>query len=486
MHLSARTVSNALVALSLVCIVGVETAEAARRAYSVGKSRKVTIHTSNYREELQSLVNSGYDVAGVNLENNTIDVIADEIDFANLTTNKALRVAKSVEFDKALAPDAQYTDYAELTAILQKYAEEFPSFVKLESYGKSREGRDLWAVKITEDVNEVHQDRPVVFFNGMHHAREVMTTEVALDLIEVLVKGNDAGDERIRQWVGQNQIWVVPMVNPDGNNKVWTGDNMWRKNTRDPDGVDINRNYPYKWGACNGSSGSVYAQNYRGPSAASEPETQAMMEFVGKIKPVMSISYHSYSELVIYPMSCSGEHAPDRETVEGVGKKLASLLKRDSGSGTYQPGTSWEILYGVDGGDIDWMYDTHDVLPYVIEVNSTSQGFQPRFSWRQKTVEKMRPGWQYFLDRVSESGIRGVVKDSDGKIVTNGQVSVEAISSSLTGKELSKKIYKIKPDGTFHVILNPGMYRVHVVSNGRNSDMDVTVGAKRSDIEVNF
>ena len=64
---------------------------------------------------------------------------------------------------------------------------------------------------------------------------------------------------------------------------------MWRKNTRDNngsggfdsgDGVDINRNYPYKWGSCNGSSGSTWAQDYRGTAPASEPETQVMMDLV--------------------------------------------------------------------------------------------------------------------------------------------------------------------------------------------------------------
>lgn len=488
MNSSRRIVCNAFAALSLqVLAMGAQTvtANAAPRAFLSGKARTVTIKPLNHREEVQRLMREGYDIAGVNLDKGTVDVIADEREFSTLTSNKSLKVVRVKEFNPQAAPDARYTNYEELTAALREYAEKHPEIVKLESYGKSLQGLDLWAVKISQNVQDQDPSKPVLFFNAMHHAREVMTTEVALDLIDQLTQGYVSGDSRVQNWVDQNEIWIVPMVNPDGNNKVWNSNNMWRKNARGSYGVDINRNYPYKWGACSGSSGSQFAQDYRGPSAASEPETQAMMAFVGRIKPVMSISYHSYSEIVIYPMGCQGAHAPspDRETIQLIGKQLAGKLVKDSGNGTYKPGTAWELLYPVDGGDIDWYYTEHDVLPYVIEVNSDSQGFQPSYTWRQKTVEKMRKGWEFFLDRVSESGIRGNVRDAGGRTISEGHVTIESLAKS-GGDSAALKSYRIKPDGTFHMVIQPGMYKVRVSAEGKNVDLDVTVGAERSDVNI--
>ena len=97
------------------------------------------------------------------------------------------------------------------------------------------------------------------------------------------------------------------------------------------------------------------------PEAASEPETRALMGLVTDIKPVFNISYHSYSELVLYPYGCPGEKTATHALVSSIGQKIGELLD-------YTPGTPWEILYGVDGGDVDWMYADEQVIPYVIEL----------------------------------------------------------------------------------------------------------------------
>ena len=447
-----------------------------------GKARIVTIKLNDYQGGLRRLISDGYDIAGVNVTEGTADVVIGEDSVAGLKSIGLGAVVATKDIDPELAPDQGYTTYEELTAALNTFKTRYPAILSFESIGKSHEGRDIWAVKISKNV-ENHEKKPAIFFNAMHHAREVMTTEVALDIIDQLTLGYTS-NARVQNWVDSNEIWVVPMVNPDGNNKVWTSNNMWRKNTREGYGVDINRNYPYAWGTCNGSSGSTYSDTYRGPSAGSEPETQAMMGLVSRIQPVMSISYHSYSELVIYPYGCDGEHAPERETIENIGRSLASRLPKDGSSGTYAPGTSWELLYAVDGGDIDWYYNEHNVLPYVIEVNSSSQGFQPAYTWRQRTVEKMRAGWGFILDRAQQSGIRGIV-NSANKTKIEGTVTITSVgSASVTSDPVH--VHKIKNDGTFHVVLDPGMYKVAVSVGGRSIERDVTVGAERQDLSLSL
>jgi carboxypeptidase T len=463
-------------------LVGGETKASERHELqsTANMSKIVTIRLTDYQAGLSRLSNDGFDIAGIDLTNQTVDIVVNAAGYITLKSLNLGDIVRTQEIDPSKGPDSRYTDYNELMSILESYQARFPDLVKLESIGKSHEGREIWAVKISDNVAD-QENEPAIFFNAMHHAREVMTTEVALDMIEQLT-GNYGEDESVTGWVDQNEIWIIPMVNPDGNNKVWTSNSMWRKNTRGGYGVDINRNYPYAWGSCGGSSGSTYSDTYRGPSAGSEPETQAVMELVSRINPVISVSYHSYSEIVIYPYGCDGERADEREVVEGLGQQLAKTLVKDSGKGTYGAGTAWELLYAVDGGDIDWYHHAHKVLPYVIEVNSSSQGFQPPYSWRQSTVERMRPGWALMLNRLGQSGVRGVVT-LNGERARTGSVTVAplAIEKQMKNESLT---YPLKADGSYHIILKPGMYRVRYQDGTRFVDRDITVGGDRVDLDL--
>jgi hypothetical protein len=403
---------------------------------------------------IQRLVDDGYDIAGVDYEKGTVDVLtggkADELGLHFLGFD--IRATKTVD----------------------------TGLVRIESIGKSVQNRDIWAIKISDNPDERELDEPRILFNAMHHAREVMSTEVALDIVDYLVTRYGT-DPQVTRWVEGNEIWVVPMLNVDGNNKVWTADSMWRKNVKSGHGVDINRNYPYAWGACNGSSGSTSSDTYRGPSAGSEPETQALMSLVARVQPVFDISFHSYSELVLYPYGCDGRRSETSEVVEKIGREMARVLRRDSGNGSYTAGTSWETLYSVDGGDIDWMYDTHNVIPYVIEVSSSSQGFQPPYRWRQPTVERVRAGWQLLFTKLEQSGVRGVVTDDAGRALPQTMVTVQSMAPSAKALPVT---WRVKTDGTYHLVLNPGMYRLKFELGDRSSVKEVTVGAERVEVDV--
>lgn len=425
-----------------------------------------TITLKRPRLDLAHLNALGMDIAGVNRKALQVDVVVNEWDLERLE-----RAGFKVTFDKAQklydkGLDSEYKEPSEVEQILRDLANRFPEIARLESIGKSSEGRDIWALKISDDVESDDADESAVLFNGMHHAREVMTPEVVLDAAQWLLNEYVAGNSKALDWVNNNEIYLVPMLNVDGNAKVWSGSRMWRKNTNYGHGVDINRNYPHQWGACNGSSGSTWSDTYRGPSAGSEPEVQALMGLVARVKPVFDISYHSYSEIVIYPMGCRGARTGgNRSVVEGVGASLGELVD-------YEAGTAWELLYSVDGGDIDWMYAAHQVLPYVLEVNSSRQGFQPSYSeWRDVTVERVRPSWQHLLDRLAQSGLKGRLEVENA---TEFRILVE----KRDGVNLSEVIdYRVNPNGSFHIVLEPGNYRVSVrEGNGRASDIrDLTI-----------
>lgn len=354
----------------------------------------------NSREDLERIVNKGYDVGGVNYEKKRITLIVHESDMEGLRSEQVL--------DKRaipLAPDALFKKPEQVVSFLIDRELKYPHLASLEVIGKSTEGRDIYAIKLTARFVVSPTPKPVLLIDAMHHAREVMTPEVALDIVDYLTKNYET-DPDVRKWMNDYVIWVVPMLNPDGNNKVWNSQSMWRKNTRNGHGVDINRNYDYDFGKCQGSSSSTSSDIYRGTAPASEPETQAITALATRIKPKFAISYHSFSEIVIYPFGCSPKKIPDadRTRYEGIGSDLAKKLVRDSGSGGYDPGTSYELLYNVDGGSIDWMYNTLKTYAFVIEINSTEQGFQPSYKqWRDITVERQREGWKFILNKMGET-----------------------------------------------------------------------------------
>lgn len=414
-----------------------------------------TVTASNFHGTMEDLSERGFDIAGVSVKDKKVDLLINDIEY---------RVLKDLGYEVELTqvkgvsrgPDQEYQNPAEVEAYVKKYHSLYPGLTKLISIGKSLEGRDIWALKISDNADIDEVEEPSLLFNSMHHAREIMTPEMGLDIIEYLLDNYD-NNNTVKEWVNENQIWVIPMFNVDGNNKMWNDDSFWRKNTRGGYGVDLNRNYPQGWNSCNGSSGSQSSQTYRGPKPASEPETRAMMDFIAEYRPVFDISYHSYSELVIYPYGCKGERAQTYDVVEKIGKKIADLID-------YEPGTAWELLYNADGGDIDWMYAAYQVIPYVIELNSRWQGFHPRYKkWRDKTVERNRDGWQYLIKRAHESGVRGQVT-LNGQNVSEYKLTVSKINK---GEKVKYQDYLGHRNGVFHLVLNKGTYELSFEKDGQ-------------------
>ncbi len=245
------------------------------------------------------------------------------------------------------------------------------SLIHLDSIGSSVEGRPILAVKIGDRADS--PQRPNVLFMATHHAREWISTEVAMRLIRHLA---DSLPARLRV---ARDIWVISVENPDGYQYTFSADRLWRKNRRpNPDGtfgVDPNRNYPGFWGLDNvGSSPAPGAETYRGPAPASEPETQAIVAFHTAHPPVVAVSYHSYSGLVLHPYGFRmGEIAPDRTVFDALaGTDLAPAV-RDGVPGSslayYHPGPSWN-LYPTNGEYTDWAYRSYGTIPFTPELTS--------------------------------------------------------------------------------------------------------------------
>ena len=253
--------------------------------------------------------------------------------------------------------------------------------IHLDSVGASYEGRPILAVKIGPPGDA--PNRPNVLFMGTHHAREWISTAVAMKLIRWLADSAAA-------LTSSHDVWVMPVENPDGYQYTFTVDRLWRKNRR-PNadgsvGVDPNRNYPAFWGVDEvGSSSIQNAETYRGTSPGSEPETQAVIAFHAAHPPVVSVSYHSYTGLILFPWGFrAGALPPDLPRFQALaGTDVVPAVTDSVPESTldhYHPGPGWN-LYTTNGEYTDWAYRTYGTIAFTAEltsgccVDSTYYGF---------------------------------------------------------------------------------------------------------------
>jgi carboxypeptidase T len=271
----------------------------------------------------------------------------------------AVARAETVRLASAAAADwfAEFRDYGAITAHLHELAELAPDRVAVQSIGTSVEGRPLWALRIG------HGATPMLI-DGTQHAREWISAMVTTCVADRLVRDYDR-DPAIRAFVDRTQLWVVPVVNPDGYQYSWRTDRYWRKSRRDGHGVDLNRNFSIAWGQ-RGSSRSEGAQDYRGPYAFSEPESIALRDLAAREHVALHVDFHAYGQLLLYPWDHTPTPAKDRDRLAGIGDRMASSMFA-------QHQTQYRLMAGVDlypaaGTMSDWMYGELGALSYVIEL----------------------------------------------------------------------------------------------------------------------
>ena len=204
-----------------------------------------------------------------------------------------------------------YSGEGGLKEEFEEMADDNRGIAKLISIGETTNGQDIVALKVTRGArNERDGSRNSVLYIGAQHAREWITPEMVRRLAHHFIDGYYRSNT-IRKLLRETELWFVPVANPDGYDFTFTpGQRLWRKNLRDNngdgviapgDGVDLNRNLPFKWGYDNeGSSPDPSSETYRGPSPGSEPETQAIDRFVARIGFEFFVNYHSAAELLLY------------------------------------------------------------------------------------------------------------------------------------------------------------------------------------------
>ena len=470
-----RRIASLCLAATLLCMAG-----AAQAQYADAEDHYVfRVQITDKTRELPLLAGMHLDVAGNDWKQGTLDFYGAWNDFHRLKDAGFDPVVVWSSRDQASEALSDYLDPNEVAARLDSYQAGFPSLAKKVQIATTSEGRPVFAMKVSDNV-ATEEDEPVVFLDCQHHAREVMAPEICVDAIDYLLNRYTL-DPQVKAWVDGREIWIIPCINPDGTNTVFTSDTGWRKNRRNNGdgsfGVDINRNYPFDWGACGGSSGSGSAEDYRGTAPSSEPETTGYVALAQTHRPSLAVSYHSYGEDVIHPYGCDTATTPEFHLLRDLSSDLASRIVGDGGSNWYAYGTSSETLgYLVDGGMKDWFYGALGAPAWTIEINGSSQGFQPDYAaWRASTVLRERPGWQYLLDRVTGPAIYGHVTDACTGAPLVATVGIdELVYSHGESPRLTEAGY-----GRFQRVASAGSYHLRPSKTGYATQVwPVEVGTK--------
>ncbi|KAF2365515.1 Carboxypeptidase activation peptide [Trinorchestia longiramus] len=268
-----------------------------------------------------------------------------------------------------------YNSFEEIEAYLAGLAET-DDRTSLRSLGKSVEGRDLWQLTIS-----VGAGKEGIWLDCGIHAREWIGQATCLWGINYLLTGYGT-DPDATAFLDAYDIYIMPVTNPDGYVYTWSDDRLWRKNRNKYDedlcyGIDLNRNFDDHFGG-EGTSDNSCSQTYRGPSAASEPETQVVQAAINELAPSTKalFSIHSYSQLWMYPFGYTSDVPPEADELDRVTAIGVEALTAVYGT-RYDYGPVATTIYPAASNTIDYSYAAGISYSFTLELRDTGLfGFQ--------------------------------------------------------------------------------------------------------------
>ncbi|WP_370616910.1 M14 family metallopeptidase [Mumia qirimensis] len=312
-----------------------------------------------------------------------VDLTLKKIDGVKATTLSARQAAAGYDV---------FTSYSEAGGIrddMVATTKQYPKLTKLVKAGTSGTGQDILAVKVGKNAGKTKDgSKPAVLYGAAQHAREWITPEMVQRLMHHVLD-QYGKDKRITKILDTTELWFLPVQNPDGYDFTFEeGNREWRKTVRDNngdgqvtvgDGVDMNRNFPFKWGYDNeGSSPQPFSDTYRGPAPASEPETRATIGLVDRLGAEFFINYHSAAELLLYGTGWQVDTpTPDDEI-------YTALAGNDANSAIpgYDPDISAE-LYTTNGDTDGHTHEEQGTLAFTPEMATcqTASAVDPDDEW---------------------------------------------------------------------------------------------------------
>ncbi len=297
--------------------------------------------------------------------------------------------------------EGRFHSYEETLAEFNQLAAQHPHMARVVTLGLSYEGRQIFALKISRSPDTNDASKADVLVTGCHHAREWISVEPPVYFANQLIDGYES-DDAVRHLVDNLEIWIVPIVNPDGLTYSQSAPNdstssirLWRKNRRPfsseecggSTGVDLNRNYDFQWRLPGdepcpkytddiGGSDDPENEIFRGNGPESEPEIKAIKSLVDDPAHHFraELDYHNFSQLILYPWGYQSFSTPDEENLASLASQMSTAISRVEGR-TYRPQQAVQ-LYSTTGSSIDYAYGVNSVAaPFVIEMRPINGRF---------------------------------------------------------------------------------------------------------------
>lgn len=373
--------------------------------------------------------------------------------FEAYLTEKDMGVLEELKLDYTILPkehemasrstsSVNYHDYTALTNFMQSVANQYPEITELFSIGKSVQDRELWGIRISDNIEKDEAEPEFKYIANMH-GDEVVGREITLYLIELLCSQYGV-DERITRLVNETEIYLIPTMNPDG----------YERRTRgNQNGVDLNRDFPDQF------------SRPENTKEGRQPEVAAVMDFVEAHNFVLSANFHGGAVVANYPYDGNANYrsgAYSASPDDQVFKLLATTYSQkhrtmhDSREFTngITNGAQWYVLYG---GMQDWNYVYNQgVFEITIELSDIKW---PNANQLAGFWDDNREAMLSYMELVHTLGVKGTVKDSKGS----------PLAATITVEGNTRTIKTNPNHGDYYRLLTAGTYTITASATGYES-----------------
>ncbi|MCC6547913.1 hypothetical protein IT570_12175 [Candidatus Sumerlaeota bacterium] len=346
-----------------------------------------------------------------------------------------------------------YPTFDEYVAQMNTWVANHPGIVSLSSIGQSVQGRELWLMKISDNVATDEPTEPEFLFIGLQHAREWLAGTTLQGIIEYILANKDT-DPRAGNVIANYQLYVLLVSNPDGYVYTQTSDRLWRKNRRNNGngtfGVDLNRNFPFQW---NLGSTATSSFDYRGTAPLSEPECLALDTWVRSRgnRIVGFLNFHTYGNHVMHSWAYTTAVGPGVELMGPLVNAMADAMHDVHGQ-IFDPG-SWGVALGYTGAGVTddqfhAVYGIPSITTEVRPVSSAEGGFVVPTSYIQPTIDEQLEGAFVFLDWAYTRGTDPTAPVLSTPVVTRLSTTSVRINWTTDDAADRRVTYGVLPDAS--------------------------------------
>jgi hypothetical protein len=321
---------------------------------------------------------------------------------------------------------------------LQTLALNNSEIFKLESIGMTDEGRELWVMKVSDNVR-TDETEPEFKYVANMHGDEIVGRELMVSLLDEIAKKYKANDPEIKNLVDNTEIYIMPSLNPDGAAKRRRGNSNWR---------DLNRDFP---DVENDRRNEAFSFRQR------QPETLAMMQFQESRNFSLSANFHGGTEVVNYPWDTKRADFPLLDLILELSTEYASIIPSMRDNNEFENGiVNGYAWYEINGGMQDWSYHWHNDIQVTIELSHSKW---PSYNRVSSYYNKNRRSLINYMKRVHQ----GVGFKNQSLI--KGKVTYRKLEGNQYQKIISKNFH----DSEFFQVLSPGNYQIEVKTSNNST-----------------